>query len=155
LRLPPPILITYRLDFGPDWPRGIVGFEPPHVGKPYVGLVPAVDQDGNARAGIRLPAVQVPVATYAGWNYRAAEIGSPDQFLGEAGSIYPFAPTRAKRPAGDSWMSIEERYTDRDQYLGKIAIAARQLVAGGFLLAADLPDLIDQAATYYDWAARR
>jgi hypothetical protein len=46
-------------------------------------------------------------------------------------------------------MSIEERYTSREQYLGKIAIAARQLVAGGFLLAAaNLPDLIDQAATY-------
>jgi hypothetical protein len=155
LRLPPPMLITYRMDFGPDWPRGIVGFEPPHIGKPYVGLVPAVDRDGNARAGIRLPAVQVPVATYAGWNYRATEIGSPDQFLGEAGSIYPFAPTRARRPAGDSRMSIEERYTSREQYLGKIAIAARQLIAGGFLLAADLPDLIDQAATYYDWATRR
>jgi len=105
--------------------------------------------------GIRLPAVQVPVATYAGWNYRATEIGSPDQLLGEAGSIYPFAPTRAARPAGDSRMSIEERYTSREQYLGKIAIAARQLTAGGFLLAADLPDLIDQAATYYDWATRR
>jgi hypothetical protein len=155
LRLPPPMLITYRLDFGPDWPRGIVGFEPPHIGKPYVGLVPAVDQDGNARAGIRLPAVQVPVATYAGWNYRAAEIGSPDQFLGEAGSIYPFAPTRVRRPAGDSRMSIEERYTSREQYLGKIAIAARQLIGEGFLLAADLPDLIDHAASYYDWATRR
>jgi hypothetical protein len=155
LRLPPPMLITYRLDFGPDWARGIVGFEPPHVGKPYVGLVPAVDADGNARAGIRLPAVQVPLATYAGWNYRAAGIGSADQFLGEAGSIYPFAPTRARRPAGDSRMSIEERYTSREQYLGKIAIAARQLIAGGFLLAADLPDLIDLAATYYDWATRR
>ena len=74
---------------------------------------------------------------------------SPDQFLGEAGSIYPFAPARTRRSADDSRMSIEERYTSREQYLGKIAIAARQLVAGGFLLAAaNLPDLIDQAATY-------
>jgi hypothetical protein len=76
--------------------------------------------------------VEVPVATYAGWNYRATEIGSPDQFMGEAGSIYPFAPTRARRPAGDSRMSIEERYTSREQYLGKIALTARQLIDGGF-----------------------
>ncbi len=100
VHFPPPMLITYRLDFGPQWPRGIVGFEPPRVGKPFVGLVPAVDRDGNARAGIRLPAVEVPVATYAGWNYRAAGIGAPDQLNGEAGSMYPFAPTRAQRGEG-------------------------------------------------------
>jgi hypothetical protein len=154
VRYPPPMLITYRLDFGPDWGRGIVGFEPPHVGKPYVGLVPAVDQDGNGRAGIRLPTVQVPVATYAGWNYRAPDVGSPDQFLGEAGSIYPFSPTASLRAHGDSRLSIAERYASRDQYLGKIAIAARQLIVDRFLLAGDLPDVIDQAGVLYDWAMR-
>jgi hypothetical protein len=155
VRFPPPMLITYRLDFGPDWGRGIVGFEPPHVGKPYVGLVPAVDPDGNAHAGIRLPSIQVPVATYAGWNYRAASIGAADQFLGEAGSMYPFAPTRSQRSKGDSRRSLEERYTGRDQYLGKIALAGKQLIAERLLLAEDLADVIDQAATQYDWAIRR
>jgi hypothetical protein len=155
LRLPPPMLMTYRLDFGPEWRQGIVSYEPPHVGKPYVGLVPAVDQDGNAKAGIRLPAIQVPIATYAGWNYRAADAGSADQFLGEAGSIYPFAATRAKRAAGDSRPSIEERYKNPDEYLGKIAAAARQLINERFLLAADLPGLLDDAAAYYDWAIRQ
>ncbi len=155
LRLPPPMLITYRLDFGPDWKRGIVGFEPPHIGAPYVGLVPAVDPDGNARAGIRLPAIQVPIATYEGWNYRAPEIGSADQFDGEAGSIYRFSRTRAKKAAtGDSRLSIEERYTSRDEFLGKTIVAARQLVSDGFVLAEDIPDLIDQAMAQYDWATR-
>ncbi|MGD1098679.1 MAG: alpha/beta hydrolase domain-containing protein [Bryobacteraceae bacterium] len=153
LRLPPPMLLTYRLDFGPEWPR-MVTFEPPHVGKQYVGLVPAVDEDGNARAGIRLPSVSVPIATYAGWNYRAADIGSPDQFLGEAGSIYPFAATPAARKNGDSRRSISERYPSREYYLGKIALAARQLVNERFVLAEDLPDLIDETARQYDWATR-
>jgi hypothetical protein len=153
LRLPPPVLITYRLDFGPEWARGIVSFEPPHIGKPFVALVPAVDQDGNARAGIRLPAIQVPIATFAGWNYRAPKIGSPDQFDGEAGSIYPFPRTRAEQAAaGDSRISLEERYTSRDQFLGKTTLAARQLLTDGFLLAEDIPDLIDQALLQYDWA---
>jgi hypothetical protein len=152
LRLPPPMLMTYRLDFGPEWRQGLVSYEPPHVGKVYDGLVPAVDQDGNARAGIRLPAVAVPIATYAGWNYRAADIGSANQFLGEAGSIYPFAPTRTKRKPGDSRLSIEERYQSREEYLGRIAVAARQLISERFLLATDLPSLLDEAAMYYDWA---
>ncbi|HLX44268.1 MAG TPA: alpha/beta hydrolase domain-containing protein [Bryobacteraceae bacterium] len=155
LRLPPPMLITYRLDFGPHWSKGIVGFEPPHVGKPYGGLVPEVDQDGNARAGIRLPSVQVPVATYAGWNYRGAGLGSSDQFLGEAGSMYPFARTRAQKRAGDSRRSLEERYTSRDEYLGKIALAGKQLINERLLPPEDLADVIDQAAAQYDWASGR
>jgi hypothetical protein len=150
--LPPPMLITYRLDFGPEWGRGIVAYEPPRVGKPFTGLIPAVDSDGNSRAGIRLPDVQVPLATYAGWNYRDRSIGAPDQLAGEAGSFYPFARTRSERQtSGDSRLSMEERYSSREQYLGKFAIAARQLMADGFLLAQDLSEAIDQALVHYDW----
>jgi hypothetical protein len=155
IHLPPPMLITYRLDFGPDWGRGIVGFEPPHIGKPFAGLVPAVDEDGNDRAGIRLPAVQVPIATYAGWNYRSPGSGALDQLSGEAGSFYPFARTRTERGTADSRLSMDERYTSREQYLGKIAVAARQLVADRFLLPEDLPGLIDEALIEYDWAIRK
>jgi hypothetical protein len=153
---PPPVLITYRLDFGPKWREGIVDFEPPHIGKPFVSLVPAVDQNGNARAGIRLPGVEVPIATYSGWNYRAAGTGATDQFAGEAGSFFPFARTRAEREAkGDSRLSIEERYSSRDQYVGKVALAARKLVENRYLLREDVPDVIDFAIAQYDWAVRR
>jgi hypothetical protein len=38
--------------------------------------------------------------------------------------------------------------------LGKFAAAARQLIADRFLLASDLPDLLDQALVEYDWASR-
>jgi hypothetical protein len=153
---PPPTLITYRLDFGPKWSEGIVDFEPPHIGKPFVSLVPAVDRDGNARAGIRLPCVEVPIATYSGWNYRAPGTGATDQFAGEAGSFFPFARTRAEREAsGDSRLSLEERYTNREEYVGKVALAARKLVENGFLLAEDVPGVIDLAVAQYDWAVRR
>lgn len=153
---PPPALITYRLDFGPKWREGIVDFEPPHIGKPFVSLVPAVDENGNARAGIRLPSVEVPIATYSGWNYRAAGTGATDQFAGEAGSFFPFARTRAEREAkGDSRLSIEERYTSRDQYVGKVALAARKLVESRYLLREDVPDVIDFAIAQYDWAVQR
>jgi hypothetical protein len=153
VHLPPPMLITYRLDFGPDWSRGIVAFEPPRVGKPFTALVPAVDQDGNNRAGIRLPAIQVPIATYAGWNFRSPASGASDQLSGEAGSFHPLARTRAGR-GRDSRRSLEERYTGREQYLGMIREAARKLISERLLLAAELPDLLDQAAVQYDWATR-
>jgi hypothetical protein len=152
VHLPPPVLITYRLDFGPEWSKGIVSFEPPKIGKPFVSLVPAVDEDGNARAGIRLPTIQAPIATYSGWNFRTPAMGSADQLSGEAGSIYPFAQTRAKRAPDDSRRSMEERYSSKEQYLGKVVAAARQLIAERLWLAEDLPDLIDQAGIQYDWA---
>ena len=68
---------AYRLDFGPEWSRGIVSYEPPKVGKPFTVLVPAVDRDGNDRAGIRLPEIEVPLATQKGWNFRQSEHRSP------------------------------------------------------------------------------
>ena len=113
--------------------------------------MPAVDEDGNARAGIRLPFIQAPIATYSGWNFRTPDIGSPDQLNGESGSIYPFAPTVALRPPGDSRRAMEERYTSREQYVGKVVAAARALITERLWLAEDLPELIDQAGMQYDW----
>src|SRR6185295_10354078 len=61
--LPQQPLRAFHLNFGPDWPLGIVSVEPPEIGKPFVVSVPAVDADGNVRAGIRLPDIAVPLAT--------------------------------------------------------------------------------------------
>ena len=153
VHFPPPTLIAYRLDFGPNWQHGIIDFEPPQVGHPYPALVPAVDADGNAIGGIRLPCVDVPIATYTGWNYRAAGTGATGQFAGEAGSFFAFAKTRAQREAsGDSRLSIAERYSSRDQYVGRVALAARKLAENRYLLAEDVPELIGLAAAQYDWA---
>src|SRR5262245_52013252 len=72
----------------------------------------------------------------------------------EAGSFHPFARTRSGRANGDSRLSIEERYTGREQYLGKIAVAARRLIAHRLLLPTDFPEVIDQALVQYDWAVQ-
>ena len=58
---PVPNIKTYRLDFGPEWSKGIVLNEPPKVGQIYVEMTPAVDKFGNSRAGIHLPAIAAPV----------------------------------------------------------------------------------------------
>jgi alpha/beta hydrolase family protein len=151
--LPQQPLRAFHLNFGPDWSRGIVSVEPPEVGTPFVVKVPAVDGDGNVRSGIRLPDIAVPLATQAGWNYRDASIGAADRLAGEIGSYIPFAKTRAERErAHDPRPSIEERYRNRDEYVGRFAAAALELVQKGYVLSEDVADLVKHAAEHYDWA---
>jgi len=154
--LPQQPLRAFHLNFGPDWPKGIISVEPPEIGKPFVVSVPAVDADGNVRAGIRLPDIAVPLATHAGWNYRDQSIGAPDRLAGEIGSYIPFARTKADRDrAGDPRLSIEERYRNRDEYVGKFAAAALDLVRRGYLLDEDVVDLLQHAVEHYDWTTGR
>ena len=151
--LPQLPLRAFHLNFGPDWNRGIVSVEPPEVGPAFTVRVPAVDADGNARAGIRLPDIAVPLATHAGWNYRHASIGAPDRLAGEIGSYIPFPRTRVDRDrTGDPRLSIEERYRNRDEYVGKYAAATLDLVARGYVLREDMADLLKHAIEHYDWA---
>ncbi len=148
-------MTTYRLDFGPEWSKGIVTKEPPDIGKAFVGRLPAVDEAGNDRAGIRLPEIAVPLATHTGWNYRKATIGAPDRLASEIGSYLPLARTRADRDkTGDSRKSIAERYTGLEDYIGRIALAAVALVQEQFLLSEDVPAVIERARAHYEWATR-
>ena len=48
--------------------------------------------------------------------------------------------------------SIAERYASREDYLGRIALAALALVDERFLLPEDVPDEIARAARHWDWA---
>ena len=154
-QLPQQPLRAFHLNFGPDWSKGIVSVEPPEVGTAFVVRVPAVDADGNVRAGIRLPDIAVPLATQAGWNYRDASIGAPERLAGEIGSYLPFARTRADRTrANEPRLSIEERYRNRDEYVGRFAAATLDLVERGYLLQEDVADLLKHAVEHYDWATK-
>jgi hypothetical protein len=154
---PKPLRRFTRLDFGPD--AGAPTKVPPEVGKPYPNLVPAVDQDGNERAGIRLPFITVPLATYTGWNLRHPGIGGAGQIMATGGasggtlkgSAIPFPATQAEREAsGDPRLSIEERYSSREEYLTLLKRAAQPLIIDGYLLAEDLHGVLDQGARLYD-----
>ncbi|MGH8069863.1 MAG: alpha/beta hydrolase domain-containing protein [Candidatus Entotheonellia bacterium] len=141
----------HRLDFGPEWSRGVAAGLPPQVGAPYVTFVPAVDQDGNEVAGIRLPDLTVPLATYTGWNPRHPEQGAPDQSLRMLGSTLPFPSTaRARQQSGDPRPSIEERYASKAAYLELVKKAAEGLIAERFLLSEDLKAIVQRAAQRYD-----
>jgi hypothetical protein len=134
---------AYRLDFGPQWKEGIVSLEPPKVGQPFAVLVPQADADGNDLGGVSLPELQVPLATYTGWNLRDPGIGASDLRLSFYGSFIPFAKTEAdRRKSGDPRLSVAERYVSRGEYLGKFAEAAMKLIRERFLLREDLPAML-------------
>jgi hypothetical protein len=112
-----------------------------------------VDEDGNERAGIRLPEVAVPLATYTGWNFRKPSIGASDELVSLLGSEIFFPATRAAREAGkDPRRSIEERYRSAEDYLAKVEQAADALVKAGYLLVDDEPRMLQRAGDQYDQA---
>jgi len=156
VQLPTRIQQAWRVDYGEEFrSAGIATIEPPKVGRPFPMRVPQVDADGNETAGIRMPATAVPLATYTGWNLRAAEIGAPDELYSMTGSFIPFARTRAERiKAGDPRLSVEERYAGKRDYLDKVQAAARSLVSGGYLLDRDVPLVVERASAEWDFVMR-
>jgi hypothetical protein len=141
--------VPYRADYGPDFnAKGIATIEPPKLGKPYGVLVPQVDRDGNEVAGIHMPDVSVPLGTYTGWNRRDASIGAPTEIYSMTGGFHAFPATVKERTARkDPRPAITERYSSREDYLGKIGAAMDALAKDGFLLPADRARLEKQAET--------
>jgi hypothetical protein len=142
--------------FGPRFDEGILTELPPVLlGTPYQIFLPKTDADGNDIAGVRLPDVSVPLATYTGWGLRAPHAGQPVPIVDgcdATGQRIPFAPTAASRQpggsnAGDPRLSIAERYADSADYLNKITAAANALLARRLMLQADVDAYVAAAKT--------
>lgn len=144
---------AYRVDYGPEFEsEGIISKQPPEVGPAFPILVPQVDGDGNETGGLRMPEIAVPLATYTGWNLYDSRYGPTNEVAHMSGSYIPFAVTRAARQAGgDPRPSIEERYANRQHYLGLVAEAAMQLIEEGYLLDQDLPQILARAVEHWDY----
>ena len=141
------------LDFGPEAERGILK-EPPDIvsGGDYAILLPAVDEHGNDKAGVRAPMVEAPLGTYCGWNLRARGFGTGamHEF---SGSYIPFPETLEERRAtGDPRRSILERYPNAQAYVAAITAAARRLVEQRLILEEDVERAANAAA---DWGRPR
>ncbi|RSZ57916.1 hypothetical protein HF313_24015 [Massilia atriviolacea] len=113
----------------------------PAPDKRYQVLVPMADVDGHDIAGVRLPDVEVPLATYAGWNLRRRGFAE-DQLCGLNGLSVPFAATPR---AGDPRRALSQRYRTRLEYAKAVAIAARALRDDGLLLDEDVTRFIERA----------
>lgn len=115
------------------------------MAKPYRTYVTQVDVDGNEAAGIRLPDIAVPLATYTGWNYYRTPFPE-GELCDRDGTYKPFAASVAEREAAkDPRPSLEERYGDHAAYLKRVETAAEKLVADRLLLAEDAERLIARA----------
>ena len=131
-------------DYGPDFDKGIMTTLPPKlVGTPYPALVPKTDADGNDMAGIRIPDVQAPLATYTGWALRA---NSGDDGCDAAGQMIPLAKTKAERMMNnDPRLSLEERYPTHEAYVTAVTNAANGLRNARLLLDDDAQAYIKKA----------
>ncbi len=105
-----------------------------------VDLVSAIDHDGNEVAGIRLPAVAAPLATYTGWNARQFVEELPDVMYERIGSKLPFPPGRP---------SVAERYPTRDDYAAAVRSVAQTLVAQRFLLTTEVDAVVKRTVADY------
>jgi hypothetical protein len=130
----------YQMDLGPDWRRGIVR-EPPRVLGAYPTLVPQVRDDGNEMAGVHRPELDAALATYTGWNARAAQTGFAGARPSFIGSYIPW-------PRDE----VLSRYRSADEYVGAFGVAAVTLVRQRFLLSADLPALLEAAGKQWHYA---
>jgi hypothetical protein len=141
-----------RLDFGPDFEKGVLSEPPKRTGQSYTILVPAADGDGNDKAGVRAPMVEAPLATYTGWNLRARGFGHGAMFE-FSGSTLPFAETAEERKqTGDPRAAITERYPCKAAYQQAIGEAAKKLVAARLMVEEDVERCVAAAA---DWGRPR
>ena len=137
----------YLLNYGPHYyETGIMTVNPPVITPPmfdnpkngaiYPTFVPKTDADGNDIAGVRLPDVKVPLATYTGWALRSGAQGN-DGCEG-TGQMIAFSKTKAERVAsGDPRLSIEERYASADVYSAAARQAIDDLIARRYMLRED------------------
>jgi hypothetical protein len=142
-----------RMDFGLDPDRGVLSYPPKEDGA-YPTLVSNLDGDGNEVAGIRLPDVSVPLATYTGWNVRDDSMGSGGLMTSGSplfGTTLPFAATKAQRDAShDPRPSVEERYASKGDYLAKVLEAAKELAGRRLMLAEDIERVVKVASDKWE-----
>jgi Alpha/beta hydrolase domain len=130
-----------RVDVLKDWVH-----PEPMPASAYTPHVPQVDSDGNEVAGIRLPAIAVPLATHTGWNLYKAPYPE-GELCDREGSYVPFARTKAERLAsGDPRPSLEERYGNQEAYVQRIKEVVCALQDARLLLPEDAARFVDEAA---------
>ena len=153
---PNPPLRIKRLDHGPETHLGRTVTLPAIEDVEYPALVSNIDEDCNEVAGVSLPDITVPLATYTGWNLRHSDIGNTGLVIGLTGGLagwtLPFGQThRDRTAANDPRRSIEERYRTKDIYLEKVLDAAEELVKEGYLLEEDIDWVMERSSIKYDF----
>ncbi len=166
----------YLFDYGPDfYETGIMTINPPVItvvpgdlppggdgtvrtttyqdnpanGPIYPSYVPKTDSDGNDIAGVRLPDVTVPLATYTGWSLRVG--AQANDGCEGSGQMIVFPRTAADRtkPNGlvDPRPAVTERYATFKDYYSKVVNAIDDLVARRLYLCEDAQPELNRLVT--------
>jgi hypothetical protein len=142
----------YRFNYGPNFYQTFIPtinppvITPPYEDNPangpiYPSFVPKTDKDGNDIAGIRLPELTVPLATYTGWGLRSGNWANDG--CEASGQYIPFKATQAQRLAsGDPRLSVQERYRTYKAYHDATIKAVDDLVKQRFMLCSDADDYV-------------
>lgn len=147
VRYPEVIQQPEHVERGPEFYRfRRSAIEPPISRGSYVVKIPKCGTDNNELGTLQLPAVAVPVATYASWNTRNRSVGAEGEMLGLQGGYIPFAKTRTDREKlGDPRPALLERYRDFDDFRAQYRAAVDRGVEQRTLLAEDVAELMKLA----------
>jgi hypothetical protein len=127
------------IDLGPLANDGIGSFPPTVLGDPRPCIVSAIDADGNERAGVRLPHVEVPLDVSFGWNPELPRAATPIELWNLVGGRVPFAAR-----------TILDRYGTRDAFLDLVRVSTEALVVARDLLREDVEFIVADAARRWD-----
>jgi hypothetical protein len=126
-------------------------FQAPRYLTGAVVMVPKRDRDGNAMSGVVLPDIAVPIASH-GYMNTPLTVDACRQ----AGTYRPFAKTAAERQTGDERTALDARYPGGiNEYVTKIRVATRALVADRLLLEEDAAVIVNAAAENSAFAPSR
>jgi hypothetical protein len=140
---------VFDYDWGPNFNEfdatGYATNLPPPIKSVIKMKVPRVDADGNEMGGVPTVLRDAPLGTYLGWNITTTGFHA-GQVCNYVGGMIPFAHTAAERlGAGDPRPSLEERYGSHQGYVTAVSTAAMKAYFQGYLLKADVGNLISQA----------
>ncbi len=102
----------------------------------YVVHLPTTNAQGNDKAGVSMPDIAVPLATFKGYSLRRAGFVAGDQ-NGLSSSQLAFALKTDAKKAGDPRKSTQELYSTKAGYLTAWNAAVDGLVTSGFMLSED------------------
>lgn len=138
-------LLNFGSEFDEYNETGITVLLPPaYLGKDYAIMVSEINKDGNEIAGIRTPELVAPLGTNLGFNYDSRTY--LEDLSGLTGSFIPFHKTKTDRlKAGDTRLSLEERYGNKETYVKKVEKAAHNLIEQRLLLPFDAKKIIQNA----------
>ena len=116
----------------------------PRVRGEYPLFLPRAGLDGNAVAGLRLPLLEAPRATYVGWNAQRGAEG-PQELCTQVGGVLPLPATGPRAAPPGTRGLAGGALPAPGAYEAAVRAATERLVAERMLLPADAEAALEAA----------